>query len=285
MSSSTSTASAFSIFAITCACEPACSISARRSRTSAGERTNDSATKSTPSSSANSRSAVSFRVSDGIGSGTPGRLTPLCEVTTPADDRPRSCARPRSTVADAQADEAVVDQDVVARLRARRRSRPARPAARRRVQLSSGADGDRRRPCAARPARRARRCGASAPAGRRSARSAGPTSASTSRTRRARSACSSCVPCERLSRAASMPAATSARSFSGESEAGPSVATIFVRRSRSHEAQRSSVSASRCARGNASQPGIRRAPCRAAPRSGAAGCTSRRGRCAPARRS
>ena len=47
-SSRTSTASDFSIFAITCACEPACSSSARRSRTSAGERMKESATKSTP---------------------------------------------------------------------------------------------------------------------------------------------------------------------------------------------------------------------------------------------
>ena len=47
ISSSTSTASAFSIFAITRAREPASSISLRRSRTSAAERTNDSATKST----------------------------------------------------------------------------------------------------------------------------------------------------------------------------------------------------------------------------------------------
>ena len=83
ISSSASIASDFSIFAITCACEPACVMSARRSRTSAAERTNDSATKSTPSSSANSRSSVSFRVSEGIGSGTPGRLTPLWELTGP----------------------------------------------------------------------------------------------------------------------------------------------------------------------------------------------------------
>ena len=44
MSSSASTASAFSIFAITSAVEPACSIRRRRSRTSAAERTNESAT-------------------------------------------------------------------------------------------------------------------------------------------------------------------------------------------------------------------------------------------------
>ena len=58
-----------------------------------------------------------------------------------------------------------------------------------------------------------------------------PASASAARTRRARSACSSWVPCERLRRAASMPAPTSRRSISGDSEAGPRVATIFVRRS------------------------------------------------------
>ena len=44
ISSSTSTASAFSILAITSAREPACSIRLRNSRTSAAERTNESAT-------------------------------------------------------------------------------------------------------------------------------------------------------------------------------------------------------------------------------------------------
>ena len=49
-----------------------------------------------PSASASSRSPMSFGVSDGIGSGTPGRLTPLCELTDAADDdRAAGPARPR----------------------------------------------------------------------------------------------------------------------------------------------------------------------------------------------
>jgi hypothetical protein len=65
--------------------------------TSEAERTNESATKSTPSSSANCRSSMSFRVSEGIGSGTPGRLTPLFELTAPPTSTSQR-ARPRSTL-------------------------------------------------------------------------------------------------------------------------------------------------------------------------------------------
>ena len=72
------------------------SIRVRRARTSEAERTNERATKSTPSSIANSRSSRSLRVIDGIGSGTPGRLTPLCEETTPPTITSQR-ARPRST--------------------------------------------------------------------------------------------------------------------------------------------------------------------------------------------
>ena len=96
ISSSAAIASAFSIFAITCAAEPRASINVRRARTSDAERTNESATKSTSSSIANSRSSRSLRVIDGIGSGTPGRLTPLWEETTPPTTTVQR-ARPRST--------------------------------------------------------------------------------------------------------------------------------------------------------------------------------------------
>ena len=51
-----------------------------------------------------------------------------------------------------------------------------------------------------------------------------------SRTRDAVSACSSAVPCEKFSRATSMPASIMRTSTSGSREAGPIVATIFVRR-------------------------------------------------------
>ena len=58
---------------------------------------------------------MSLRVSDGIGSGTPGRLTPLCELTGRRRRR-RTRARPLVDLVDAQPDEPVVDQHVVAGL-------------------------------------------------------------------------------------------------------------------------------------------------------------------------
>ena len=107
-----------------------------------------------------------------------------------------------------------------------------------------------------------------------------PTSAAISRTSQARSECPSCVPCERLKRTASTPASMSARRRSRDSEAGPSVATIFVRRS---IAIRLRVLTA-CGAGRPPSRGT--PPChQAPPRSGAAGCTSRRGRFSRARRS
>ena len=58
---------------------------------------------------------MSLRVSDGIGSGTPGRLTPLCERDGAADDHLAERAAVLD-LADAQPHEPVVDQHVVARL-------------------------------------------------------------------------------------------------------------------------------------------------------------------------
>ena len=58
---------------------------------------------------------MSLRVSDGIGSGTPGRFTPLCAVTAP----PTSDLAARAALLDLldrEPDQAVVDQHVVARL-------------------------------------------------------------------------------------------------------------------------------------------------------------------------
>src|SRR4051812_46610048 len=51
-----------------------------------------------------------------------------------------------------------------------------------------------------------------------------------SRTRRAVSACSSALPWEKFNRATSIPASTIRASTSGSRDAGPMVATIFVRR-------------------------------------------------------
>ncbi len=57
-----------------------------------------------------------------------------------------------------------------------------------------------------------------------------PTSSLTARIRRTFSACSSGVPWAKLSRKTSTPASKSSRSTSGELLAGPTVATILVRR-------------------------------------------------------
>ena len=169
-------------------------------------------------------------MSDGTGIATPrGRLTPLFELTSPPTTT-RQRARPsldRSTV---EADQAVVDQHVVARARAPRRSRPGRRRDRPRRALAVAGEVRPSSPVASRRgARRGRRRGASAPAGRRSAPAAGRAPPAPARAIAARAACSSCVPCEKLSRTASMPASASARSISCEPEPGPIVATIFVR--------------------------------------------------------
>src|SRR5579862_2826345 len=227
MSSSASIASAFSIFAITCACELCCWISACRSRTSAAERTNESATKSTPVSSANSRSSLSLRVNDGIGIGTPGRLTPLCELTRPptttvATARPLSTASTRRRTSPSSIRTSCPAWSTSPITAGATGSSPSRAASSAQTVI-----------CVPRSSRTG--------SGRSPIRSFGPcrsaisatgcpTSAAISRTSQARSACPSWVPWERFSRTASTPALISARSFSFVSDAGPSVATIFVRR-------------------------------------------------------
>ena len=175
-----------------------------------------------------SRSSRSFFVSDGIGTGTPGRLTPLCDLTSPPTTT-RQRARPCSTSSTREPDEAVVDQDVVARPQhlADHGGRDRQLAVRRRL-LADDEDllvlqQDARR-------RRGRRSAASGPAGRRSARAACRSPSCTSRTTCARAAWSSWLPCERLRRIASTPASTSARTASWVDETGPIVATIFVLR-------------------------------------------------------
>ena len=228
-SSSASTASAFSIFAITRAGEPCWRMIACRSRTSAAARTNESATKSTPSASANSRSSRSFFVSDGIGIGTPGRFTPLCDFTSPPTTT-RQRARPPSTVLDARGGRARRRSGCRGPAAAPRRSRPGAIGSSPSMAALLADDVDLLVLQRARAAPAGRRCGASAPAGRRSARAACRSPpAPRARPRRARRD-PACVPCEKLSRTASTPASTSSRSESWVDEAGPMVATIFVLR-------------------------------------------------------
>ena len=183
--------------------------------------------KSTPSSSASSRSSMSLRVMDGIGIGTPGRLTPLCEVTTPPVStaqraRPCSIVSTRSRTSPSSISTSCPGWSTSLITAGLTGSSPS-------LELSP--------PATTTSSPRASVTGPSSSPMRslgpwRSAISASgrPISASVARTARARSRCSSWVPCERLSRAPSIPAFASAASCSGDAEAGPIVATIFVRR-------------------------------------------------------
>src|SRR5437899_2534362 len=227
-SSRTSTASDFSIFAITCACEPACVSSARRPRTSAGERMKESATKSTPVSTAQSRSATSLRVSEGIGTGTPGRFTPLCELTSPPTTtahvaRPPLTSSTRSRTSPSSINTSWPGSSTSPITAGAIGSSPSVAASSAQTLIWSPLW--RTTGSCNSPMRSFGPC--------RSAMSAigRPTSAAISRTSQARWECPSCVPCERLKRTASTPASISARRRSRDSDAGPSVATILVRRS------------------------------------------------------
>ena len=100
-------------------------------------------------------------------------------------------------------------------------------------------------------------------------------------------ACSSCVPCEKLSRATSMPAATSLIDR-GAADAGPIVATIFVRRGSLEGPSRPAYRGCERYRVKARErvpAGIDGSRRRALPRCAAAGCTSLRGPTGTARRS
>ena len=78
-----------------------------------------------------------------------------------------------------------------------------------------------------------------------------PATSSASRIRRARSACSTRVPWDMFSLAPSIPASISAASISGDDDAGPIVATIFVQRRRTMLPPGAHL----VILGNASQPG------------------------------
>ena len=201
----------------------------------------------------------------------------LVRLDDPAGhDRGRARGRPsrRST---AQTHVAVVDEDLVADLEDRRRGRRAPPVGRRRRTPPAR----RRRPRRRRRAfavRRARRSGSSGPGGRRSARAAGrPPPAR--RVRGARSARD-----RRASRARSSaegrPCPTSTSAASG--------VEVARRRADGGDDLRAAIRLEHSGRlvpcGRRPSPGTSRHR-RAPPRSGAAGCTSRRDRCARERRS
>ena len=193
------------------------------SRRSAAARTNESATKSTPRSSANSRSSRSFSVSDGIGIGTPGRLTPLFDVDLAADEHAAGAPAlsMRSTISRTLPSSISTSLPGLEHFADDRRGDGRSPCPR------LAADDARRRLRAPRPAQLAdAKLRALEVGDQRDGRLS---SACTARMSPARTRVVRVVPCEKFSRAASMPARASARTSRCD-EAGPIVATIFVRR-------------------------------------------------------
>ena len=112
IASSSSRASAFSIFAITRAVEPALCRSSRSPRMSFAERTNESATKSTPSVSANSRSRE-ILVGQRRDRDRRARDVDALVRVHPSPHRDLAARAAGGHLHDLQVDEAVVDQNVL----------------------------------------------------------------------------------------------------------------------------------------------------------------------------
>ena len=115
MSSRRSTASGFSILAITGRRMPTESMTWCTSFTSSADRTNDSATKSTPIRSANSRSSASFSDIAGTLTDTPGSDRPLLLLTGPPSVTSQTTSVPFSISTATKPDVAVVDEQAIAR--------------------------------------------------------------------------------------------------------------------------------------------------------------------------
>ena len=98
MDSSASTASGFSSLATTGTRRPTSSMISWTCSTSAGERTNDRAMMSTPSSSAKRRSALSFSLSAGTEMSMPGSETPLLLDTGPPSVTRQTTSLPSTSV-------------------------------------------------------------------------------------------------------------------------------------------------------------------------------------------
>ena len=206
ISSSSSTASAFSIFAITARVEP-------RARDEllqladvgrrADERERD-VVDAEPEREARDRAGPS-RSATGPGSATPGRLTPLFERDLAADERRGSGRGRPSSSLDERAGSGRRRSARRGRARARRRS----PRARRQVAVLRAVvagDHDGLARDAAGAARRSAPTRSFGPWRSAISASGRPSSSWTARVIAARAACSSCVPCEKFSRAASIPA-------------------------------------------------------------------------------
>src|SRR5215217_1237027 len=225
MSSARSTACGFSIFAIS-----GRRVRSRTCSTSLGRRTNDSATMSTPIDSPNVNRSRSSSGTLGRPASSPGTFTPWREATVPGDsttptNEPSVFESTRSRTAPSA--RKISSPSVTAS------GRPAQEIVMRSALPSSSLPQTNvtRSPCArsAMPSRSGpiRILG---PGRSCSTATWRPTLPAALRMRSIVSACSRRVPCEKLSRATSIPASIIRTSVSGSREAGPMVATIFVRR-------------------------------------------------------
>ena len=225
ISDSSASAAGFSIFDISAA-RP--SIAALASITSRARCTKDSATQSTPQSSAKARSDLSFSVSGGLSRTRSGRLTPLRLLSGP----------PTSTAVVKLSSPMLFTRRTSLPSSISRRApgcsaakisgcgRPTRDALpisdeRSKTKLSPAASTT---PSSTGPTRCFGPC--------RSARiqTGCPVSSSSARMAPIRLACSPCVPCEKFRRNTLTPASSNARNASGVPLSVPMVATILVAR-------------------------------------------------------
>ena len=228
ISLSRSSAAGFSILTSSAARPP---ISDRASATSSGRWTNDRPIQSTPWSSAKPRSARSFGVSAGSGTTMSGTLTPLWSlsvppVTTVATMRSAATSVQERTILPSSISRRVPVTSAANSSRCGRVTRVASPAASSRSRTKVAPAATSARPPAKVPTRSLGPC--------RSARmvSGRPISPSSARMLAIRPPRVAGAPWLMLTRKASAPATTSARSTSTVADAGPSVARTLTRRPR-----------------------------------------------------
>jgi len=194
---------------------------ALRRRTSSALRTNDIATRSASSARPDRSSSSSREVRAGMGSAASGRLTPLPDETVPGTTTSRTGRSPASTTTSSTAPSSIRTRWPTARCPSRSGNVTGRspPSPTLTLCLRDSSTGPASSP------RRSLGPGRSTitPISRPAACAAARTAAMAAR-------CSSGHPCDRLTRATSIPSATSAATTPGPAVAGPSVTTIFVLR-------------------------------------------------------
>ncbi len=193
-------------------------------------RTNDTASRSMPCSTAKSTQSRSDSPTAAGSASTPGRFMPWCEATVPPVSTFVTDLRVPA-LAHAQPDRAVGEVDHVVGLHRGREPGPpdgdrvaaVAVAVRRQRQRPARCAGASRRPRCLRAAASARGCRPAArPRGRPSRRPCAPSPRAARGPR--------CVPWEKLSRSTSAPTEIRPLRISGLWVAGPRVATILVRR-------------------------------------------------------